>query len=68
MKTEYSDIIAAQEEVKDVERKYLTYRNWKYTCATPGSYWLWSKELPNGKTALLQTSMAVSIQMHLDDA
>lgn len=45
---------------------YLRGRGWIYTSDTPGNFWLWSRELDNGRTILVPRDTAISIQESLE--
>lgn len=45
--------------------RWLRSRGWKSTCETPGSYWVWLKQI-DGHEYLVDRSHAVSIQRHMD--
>lgn len=34
-------------QCEEAERQYLRERGWNYECSYPGSYWLWSREIPD---------------------
>lgn len=42
-------------------QKYLRRTGWEYTCSTPGSYWMWEKEL-DGRVLLVGEPTAFRIQ------
>jgi hypothetical protein len=35
----------AKDNVESAEKQYLYHTGWKETCAVPGSYWVWKKDL-----------------------
>jgi hypothetical protein len=55
----------ALEKVGALKVKYLRQSGWHYTCQTPGSYWMWMKEL-DGKHYLLGRDDADTFQRELD--
>ena len=57
----------AQEQVGALKDNYLRQHGWKYTCDTPGSYWLWEKAAPGGQILLLDRDHAVEMQMRCVD-
>ena len=40
----YSEIEAAEQDIKDLRRLYLQQWGWKETSHTPGSHWLWQRD------------------------
>lgn len=44
---------------------FLRQRGWKYTCETPGCYWMWERMLPDGRTILVDTQTAISMDSAL---
>jgi len=44
---------------------YLRTKGWKHTSDTPGSYWMWQREIA-GRTLLVHQDTAVQIQRHLE--
>ena len=46
--------------------QYLESTGWSYTCNTPGSYWYWTKQLPDGRIILTNRDSAVQMQEYLD--
>jgi len=44
--------------------KWLRRNNWEQTCQSPGSYWMWKKEI-DGETFLVDSNTAERIQEHL---
>ena len=42
--TRRQKILEAESMVSDLRRQYLQAHGWKYTCNTPGSYWLWRRD------------------------
>ena len=49
------------------ERNYLRAQGWEETCDYPGSYWLWSKTLPDGRVIACDKSMAISLAEAMED-
>lgn len=52
----------AQSKMEDIEieqRRFLKSCGWRYTCSTPGSFWMYEKTIPDGRTVLVD---------HLDTA
>ena len=60
----YGKVLAAREELAEAERKFLHAHGWEYTCRTPGSFWLWQKTLPDGRTILAAQTSAVNMAEH----
>lgn len=68
--TSYADITKAQEELAELEAHYLKRFGWTYTCATPGSRWLWQRQMEDGRTFLTNADDAIQItrrQIDRDD-
>jgi len=55
-----------ENELKLEKETRLRKAGWIYSCATPGSYWLWEKKLEDGRTILVDDSFAHTLQDHLD--
>lgn len=47
--------------------QFLRRQGWEYVCNTPGSYWLWQKQLPDGRVALVDRETAISFEEHWAD-
>ena len=54
----------AQEDHESEQRNFLRSRGWTYTCQTPGSFWLHEKKMPDGRTILVDTEHAMSIERY----
>jgi len=52
---------AAREEIEYLERQFLTKCGFKYTCGNPGSLWLYERQLPDGRTVLVDAGTALRI-------
>ena len=70
-----TDLLDALDAIKqahdDADRKLhnlLRTRGWKYTSDTPGCFWLWEKQLPDGRTLLLTAKMAVTCERMIDSS
>ena len=51
-------------EVEQLEADYLTGRGWVWSqVGTPSNYWLWQKELPDGRVIMLDTELAIMQQV-----
>lgn len=61
-----SDVAQAQQDYADLKREYLREAGWSETCDTPGSYWLWSGTLPDGRAVLCDKATAVALQAAID--
>jgi hypothetical protein len=46
------EIAEAEEKREELEEAYLRERGWQQTCETPGSLWVWTKTLPDGRVVL----------------
>ena len=58
----------SQEELDTVLHNELRSRGWKYTCANPGSLWMWEKKLHDGRTCLvIDANVAADIQAAIED-
>ena len=53
-------IAEAQSHAEDLEDAYLRERGWEHTCNTPGSLWVWSKTLPDGRVILTSKTQALA--------
>jgi hypothetical protein len=54
---EISEVEAKREELEEV---YLRERGWTQTCETPGSLWVWTKTLPDGRVVLVGRTQALA--------
>jgi hypothetical protein len=54
------DIAEAQERRETLEEAYLVERGWKQTCDTPGSLWVWTKQLGDGRIVLTSRLQALA--------
>lgn len=64
-RTDYDDVLEAQNEAGYVADTYLRERGWEYSSSTPGCYWLWSKEI-DGKRWTGGRDLAISMQRAID--
>jgi hypothetical protein len=55
----FDKIEAAEEQVKSSKEALLRRYGWKHTSSTPGCYWLWEKAMPDGRTLLVTTEIAL---------
>jgi hypothetical protein len=61
-------IADAESRREDLEEAYLQERGWSQTCQTPGSFWVWTKMLPDGRVALVNRTQAVAFAMAIERA
>lgn len=59
------DIVVAGETAKELTHMFLRHHGWKHTSATPGSRWLWWKEIGNG-VLLMTINEAFDTQQQLN--
>ena len=52
-------------DAKLLQHKYLEQHGWKYTCDTPGCYWLWERQLKDGRVLLCSESEAMTVTENL---
>jgi hypothetical protein len=57
----YFDITKAQDDLAEIEAAYLKRYGWEYTCATPGSRWLWQRTMDDGRTLMAHADDAIEI-------
>lgn len=63
MKILKRDVERARHDADVLEREYLRQHGWAESSNYPGSYWMWSKTLPDGRTLHIPTAgMAASVQ------
>ena len=60
----FAQIDKAREQLEIIEAEFLEQRGWKLTCDTPGSLWLWTKTLPDGRVALVEMATAIMFEGH----
>ena len=56
----------AQTTVEDAYReceRIIVRRGWRHTCQTPGSVWLWTKKLKDGRIILCNLELAIDIEI-----
>src|SRR5688572_10782044 len=58
--TTLQQIADAQSQAEELEDAYLRERGWQHTCDTPGSLWVWSKTLPDGRVILTSKTQALA--------
>lgn len=58
----YRSLERAQDRLEQYEKEYLRQHGWHYTCQTPGSFWMWQKQLADGRILLVDQSHAISFQ------
>lgn len=56
-----------EDRIEEETTRVLRASGWRETCQTPGNYWLWEKQLPDGRIVLVSRQMAVSIETALAD-
>jgi hypothetical protein len=61
------EIEALEQETERKTGQFLVNRGWKYVCNTPGSFWLWEKEI-KGTIYRCPRDTATEIEIHLVDA
>lgn len=61
-------IESLRHQANGLETKFLEQAGWKYTCCTPGSYWLWKKTLSDSSVILVSQEKAMRIQFEEDMA
>ncbi len=62
----FDEVDDAKQEIGFAVDALLRTKGWEYTCDTPGSYWLWSRKLSDGRTLLVGRDTAISIQGAFD--
>lgn len=53
------------EDVEISQRMFLKSCGWTYTCRTPGSFWMYEKTIPDGRTVLVELDMALCMEESL---
>lgn len=56
----------AREHLESLKQQYLTERGWTYSSDTPGSIWLFSKKLRDGRTIVCRADDAMGMQEWVD--
>jgi hypothetical protein len=59
------ELFRLAQELESAQTKYLNDNGWVYTCEVPGSFWLWSKKLDDGRVILVQKDDALKMEEHL---
>ncbi len=62
----YNQIAEAVDNLERARNLFLVKAGWKYTCDTPGSIYLWQKQLPDGRVVLIQPKLAVRMEEALN--
>lgn len=52
----------SQDRHDQLEKEYLRSHGWGYTCQTPGSFWLWQKQLSDGRILLVNQKTAIHLE------
>ena len=55
------DLLKAENGLRSAQRAYLTKSGWKTRSDTPGSIWLWHKEI-DGREYFVTTGTAIYMQ------
>lgn len=55
-------IQSKRDEVEQLQRKFLEQRGWKRKCDFPGSVWLFTRKLEDGRTICVDESTAIFIE------
>lgn len=68
-KTPFLDFIA-ENDWKHQDATYelesvMRHRGWEHTSSTPGCVWMWQKELPGGRVAIVPLATAVHFETEL---
>lgn len=58
----------AEMEIEAQQDKLLREAGWEKSCDFPGSFWMWVKQLKDGRTLAVSMDHAMSIQRSLDEA
>lgn len=58
------EIEAAKNDIDIAIGDLLRERGWDYACNTPGSFWFWQKQMPDGRIVLASKETALLIEMH----
>ena len=59
------DIDDAREQLRFAEEAWLRKQGWEHTSSTPGSYWLWDRDI-GGRRVLVDTNMAIKMTRELE--
>jgi hypothetical protein len=59
-------IAEAEAKREDLEKAYLRERGWNQTRETPGSLWVWTKTLPDGRVVLVGRTEALAFAAALE--
>jgi predicted transcriptional regulator len=58
---------AARDDIELLERRFLIKCGFKYSCDTPGAMWLYERQLPDGRTFLVDANTAFRIASAIAD-
>lgn len=65
MTARFGAIEKAERELESAKNSYLRQKGWVATCATPGSYWMFRKEI-GGESYVVGVDLAIGIQRSID--
>ena len=63
MKGTHGAITEAESLVRLTEREYLKRFGWEYTCATPGSLWLWRRNFADKHYGGMCVPQSIAVEM-----
>lgn len=66
MKKSFEDIDLEKEQLDFEADALLRSKGWQYLCDYPGSYWLWTRKLKDGRTIAVPKSIAIGVQNWFD--
>jgi len=61
------DVRAAQEDLGYAIGAFLRAAGWAHTSTTPGSYWMWVREL-DGRKIMVDQATALALQHEIEHA
>lgn len=59
------EIEQAEQEIGYLKARYLRQRGWTYTCATPGSRWMWTKSY-RGRIMVMYEESALAVEKFIE--
>lgn len=60
------DVTYEREQLEFKVDAFLRNRGWKSTSNTPGCYWLWERKLEDGRVALVNKELALSMERQFE--
>ncbi len=60
------EVEKAKDAAETLAGRYLRERGWVDSSNTPGAFWLWGKQLADGRYVMVSREMAVTMQQYIE--